>query len=153
VAHPAGLPVCAGQRGQTGGGKKSWSRSILVYWDMYAGYPSAQNKIQTVPAAGKPTLSGTVTSQQQRGAFKEPKEMAHSLFRLTGGAKGTSYLVGRYKGYNGSGSVKIEDLVVDDPTYKIHKVLGVGSNVASHRFHCSSCGKRCWYPNKKEAGI
>ncbi|MBB1197646.1 hypothetical protein [Curtobacterium flaccumfaciens] len=94
-----------------------------------------------------------MTSQQQRGAFKEPKEMAHSLFRLTGGAKGTSYLVGGYKGYNGSGSVKIEDLAVDDPTYKFHKVLGVGSNVASHRFHCSSSGKRCWYPNKKEAGI
>lgn len=138
--------------GQTGGGKKSWSRSILVYWDMYAGYPSAQNKVQTVPAAGKPTLSGTVTSQQQRGVF-EPKEMAHSIFRLTGGAKGTSYVVGGYKGYNGSGSVKIEDLVVDDPTYKFHKVLGVGSNVASHRFHCSSSGKRCWYPNKKEAGL
>jgi len=127
----------------------SWEREIVVYWDMYPGWPSAQNRIQTIPSAGSPELYGTITSRKQNGILPPSVERVVT-FSNTGNVKTTGYVSGLDNG-SGSFSVALGDLAVTDPSYSFSKYIG--TEIDSHRFHCDFRAEKCSFPNGQEAGL
>lgn len=127
----------------------TWSRSIIVEWNMYPGWNSAQNQIRTIPSEGSPTLSGTVSSRKQNGILL-PTTLATSAWSNTGNTVTTGWNVGGLTS-GGSHSVAINDLEVTDPTYGFNNYIG--NDIPSHRFECDTEQERCAFPNGQEAPL
>lgn len=134
---------------QNGSGVIIWERSIDWEWTMYPGWPSAQNKLRTIPSAGSPKMQGTFTSWKQNGILP-PENLALTVFTNNGNTTTTGWLV---DGLNTGGqfSVWIGDIVVTDPQKSFEATFW--GNIPGHRFTCDSDDKRCYFPDGEEAGI
>ncbi|MDQ0729167.1 hypothetical protein QFZ21_004219 [Microbacterium sp. W4I20] len=119
---------------------------------MYTGFPSAQNKIRTIPSAGSPTMSGTVTSRKQNGWWAPPTELSSSIWTNVGNTTTTGWVVG---GMNTTGSHSgwIADVHVKDTPRGYDGYLSPDGGFASYRFWCSEDEERCYFPNGEEAGV
>ena len=130
------------------GGAAPWVRHIVMYWDLYTGWNSAQNKIQSLPSAGTPTVSGTLTSRKQNGIFP-PTNIAVVGWSNKGNQTKTGYLGGFTT--SGSHSVRIDVMSVYDPQKAFRG--DVDTTIDSNRFTCDSSKKRCYFPGGKEAPV
>lgn len=128
----------------------SWARSIQTDWIAFPGFPSVQNRINVIPSEGSPTLTGTITVQQQRG-IAPPLELTSAISTVSNGAPVTGFLVGGIT-EGGSHSVKMADLQVTDPTYGFDALVD-NPDVVTPRFSCDTADQRCFYPDGQEAGL
>jgi len=126
-----------------------WERSITYEWTMYSGWPSAQNKLRTIPSVGSPSMSGTFTSYKQNGILP-PTSLALTAFTNAGNTTTSGWNVGSLD-TGGQFSVWMGDIVIKD-TSKNYEQYFEGS-VPSHRFTCDSGAQRCYYPNGQEAPL
>lgn len=126
-----------------------WERSITYEWTMYTGWPSAQNKLRTIPSVGSPTMSGTFTSYKQNGILP-PDSLDLTAFTNVGNTTNSGWNVGSLN-TGGQFSVWMGDIVIKD-TSKNYEQYFEGY-VPSHRFTCDSGVQRCYYPNGQEAGL
>ncbi|MFJ4174700.1 hypothetical protein [Microbacterium sp. NPDC089696] len=126
-----------------------WERSITYEWTLYTGWPSAQNKLRTIPSVGSPTMSGTFTSYKQNGILP-PDSLALTAFTNVGNTTTSGWNVGSLN-TGGQFSVWMGDVVIKD-TSKNYEEYFEGY-VPSHRFTCDSGVQRCYYPNGQEAGL
>jgi hypothetical protein len=133
----------------TEGSADFWARSIWTTWDLFTGWPSTQNKINTQPVASVPKLQGTVSARRQAGVFP-PIVVATSLWSNTGNQTTSGWVVGGFT-TGGTYSVALNDLEVTDSQKAFH--MYIGDEIASMRFMCDSGEKRCYYPNGQEAPV
>jgi len=130
------------------GGAKPWARHIVMYWDLYTGWNSAQNKVQSLPGTGAPTVSGTLISRKQNGLLP-PTNLAVVGWSNKGNQTTTGYLGGFTT--SGSHSVQIYVMSVYDPQKAFS--VDINTRIDSHRFTCDSSKKRCYFPGGKEAPV
>lgn len=130
------------------GGATPWARHIVMYWDLYTGWNSAQNKIQSIPGTGTPTISGTLTSRKQNGLLP-PTNLAVVGWSNKGNQTTSGYLGGFTS--SGSHSVQIYVMSVYDPQKAFR--VDVNTRIDSHRFTCDSSKKRCYFPGGREAPV
>ncbi|MDZ8202730.1 hypothetical protein RZO50_14510 [Microbacterium sp. SSW1-59] len=127
-----------------------WQRHIEYEWNMYAGWPSAQNKLRTIPSTGSPKMTGTFTSFKQNGWWAPPTSLASSTFTNVGNTATEGWVVGQLD-EDGQFSVGMGDINIVD-TQKGYNQYFEGT-IHSHRFTCQSSNQRCFYPNGEEAPL
>jgi hypothetical protein len=127
-----------------------WTRTVSVDWTSYPGWPSAQNRVTTVPAAGAPVLSGFIIPRKQNWPTG-PNDLNGGVgFTNYGNSTTTGWNVGGFTA-GGSHSIQMENMSISDATYGFS--APVDNAIVTPRFNCDSELQRCAYEGGLEAGL
>lgn len=143
------VELCVGYGQNNSPVNGTWKNGIDIEWNMYPGWPAAQNKVKTIATSGYPELYGTIATRKQNGILP-PTTLAIADFYNVGNQTTTGW-VGELN-TAGSHSLAIYPNYVVQPD-KAFSFTFTNPQVAGHRFTCDNLQKRCYFPNGNEASI